>query len=278
MSRPNGNRLSFVRFIRLATSPAAPRYLLGIALAFGLLATTATHAHAEVIYDADGRVVLRPAKYYVGFSPIAPTPVIVTPAPAPILVVAPAIAPTLVVTPSVAPAVVEIRTRRDAYDTHGLVIAGAGVGGLLLRGSDVTSFVPTYRLHLGLAVGQAEIGLRANLAPHAITLAEDTPTANDISLYATRLTFDYRFIPGAVVHPIAGAGFEAIVADPVAGDTGLTFAATARIGLEFAYPLGHSALAVGIDATGHIPLAQTDAMAVDLDAMLSFGAYLDFRF
>lgn len=242
------------------TTSRLPGRLLGLCLALATL-LAASAADADVVYDRNGNLVMRPTKYYL------------TPAPAPV----PPPAPAVIVTPA-PPSVVLVTPKRNPYDTSGLVIAGAGVGGLLLRGSDVTSLVPTYRLHLGLAVGQAQIGLRSNLAPGAITLGGDTPEANDVSLYATRLTFDYRFLRDAVVHPVAGAGLEAIVADPTRGDTGLTLAATARIGLEFAYPIGASALAVGIDATGHLPFAQTDAMAVDLAAMLSFGAYLDFRF
>jgi hypothetical protein len=241
---------------------AAPRRLLGVSLALAML-FGASAANADVVYDRNGNLVMRPTKHYL------------TPTVRPAVIVAP---PSVVVTPAPAPSVVLVAAKRNPYDTSGLVIAGAGVGGLLLRGSDVTSLVPTYRLHLGLAVGQAQIGLRSNLAPRALTLFEGTPEATDISLYATRLTFDYRFLRDAVVHPVAGAGLEAIVADPSRGETGLTLAGTARIGLEFAYPIGASALAVGIDATGHLPFAQTDAMAVDLSAMLSFGAYLDFRF
>ena len=81
-----------------------------------------------------------------------------------------------------------------------------------------------------------------------------------------------------MVHPVFGAGLEWIAADPRHGPLGHAFAATFRGGLEFAYPVGRSALALGLDATGHLPFARSDTMAVALQAMLGFGAYLDYRF
>lgn len=241
-----------------------PRVLLIVALAASALIGTARDANADVVYDASGRLVLRPHKVYVGTGGT----VVVEPDPS---VVPVYIQPR--------PSIMVLSARRDPYATKGLVIAGGGVGGLLLRANGKTALLPTYRLHLGLAVGQAQIGLRANLAPHAMTLPETTDAAaNDVALYATRLTFDYRFLKDAVVHPVAGAGLEALIADPAAGGTGFTLAGTARIGLEFAFPIGESALAVGLDATGHLPMAKSEKMVLDLAAMLSFGAYLDFRF
>ena len=38
---------------------------------------------------------------------------------------------------------------RDPYDTHGLVIAGAGMGGLFFFGDGITGVAAAYRLHVG---------------------------------------------------------------------------------------------------------------------------------
>jgi hypothetical protein len=167
---------------------------------------------------------------------------------------------------------------RDPYDTAGLVIAGGGLGGLILRADGETSVTPSYLLHLGLAVGAAEFALRANLAPNAITWTDPEGRGVDVGIYATRASFNYRFLQGSVIHPVAGLGLEMIAATPTMGADGYCFAASARLGLELAFPLSNGALALGIDTTGHLPFAATDTFHADLSLMLGFGAYLDYRF
>jgi hypothetical protein len=163
---------------------------------------------------------------------------------------------------------------RDPYDTPGNVIAGAGFGGLILKGDQGSTVAPVYQLHLGLAVGASEFALRTSLIPDAF---EDSGLG-DVALYATRATFDYRFIPGAVVHPVAGFGLESIVSSPTKDAVGHSFAATVRVGLELAFPLQNAALALGIDTHGHLPFARTQSFPSELSAMIGFGAYMDYRF
>jgi hypothetical protein len=128
---------------------------------------------------------------------------------------------------------------------------------------------------LGLALGASEFALRANLAPRALEL----PDGDRLSLYGVNASFNYRFLPHAIVHPVAGIGLETVIATSERQAASHAFAATARAGLEFAYPLqSGGALALGIDATAHIPFAQADAFPLKLVAMLDFGAYLDYRF
>ena len=79
-------------------------------------------------------------------------------------------------------------------------------------------------------------------------------------------------------HPVAGIGLESIVSSPTEGSVGHAFAGTARVGLELAFPLRTAALAVGIDVHGHLPFAATESFPSDLEMMLGFGAYLDYRF
>lgn len=166
---------------------------------------------------------------------------------------------------------------RDPYDTDGIVVVGAGAGGLVMMG-DSTQVAPAYRLHLGLAVGQAEFALRSDLAPTGIDVPTDDGGMQDARMYTAGATFNYRFIEGAVVHPVAGAGLETIILDPAQGETGTAFGATMRAGLEFAYPISDGALALGLDVTGHLPFAEADGYPGDADPMLTFGAYMDYRF
>ena len=168
---------------------------------------------------------------------------------------------------------------RDAYDTHGLVIAGAGMGGLFFFGDGVTGVAAAYRLHVGLAVGAAEFALRFDLAPDAMEVARTdgglgtTPAA----LYTAGATFNYRFLTRAVVHPVVGAGLETVTIDPHQAEGGTAFAATGRVGLELAYPVSEGALALGLDVSGHHLIGASPSFGAMRD-MMTFGAYADYRF
>jgi hypothetical protein len=169
------------------------------------------------------------------------------------------------------------RDREDPYRTPGLVIAGAGMGGLLFFGDGVTGVAAAYHLHLGVAVGQAEFSLRFDLAPDAMQRPLAGGGTTPAALYTAGASFGYRFLPRAVIHPVAGAGIETVTLDPHVGKTGFAFAGTARAGLEMAYPIGDSALAFGIDAKGHHLFVASEHFGAPR-AMLSFGAYADWRF
>lgn len=167
---------------------------------------------------------------------------------------------------------------RDPYDTSSIVIAGAGVGGLFFFGDGITGAAVAYKLHVGVAVGQASFSLRFDLAPDATDVASPLGGTTPAALYTAGATFNYRFLPGAVMHPVAGVGLETIVVDPHEGQSGQAFAGTLRAGLELAYPLADGALALGIDATGHHPFGAADDYPMQAVDMLSFGAYADYRF
>lgn len=168
-------------------------------------------------------------------------------------------------------------TERDPYDTHGIVVAGAGLGGLLFVGDGFGGATVAYRLHFGLAVDQAEFGLRFDMAPDALETVDAEGRVNDAGIYTLGATFNYRFLPNADVHPVLGAGLEGVAYDPSAGSASVAFAITARAGLELAYPLADGALALGIDATGHQLLGGRD-FPDEVGSMVSFGAYVDYRF
>lgn len=192
-----------------------------------------------------------------------------------------------VAAPTPTPEPVALAGRQDPYRTPGIVIAGVGLGGLMISsGGAAPAVTPSYLLHLGLAMGAAEFALRVNLAPEALTLPAAGGERGErgdggelaVGIYASRATFNYRFLPRSTVHPVVGAGLEMIAASPSRGDDGYAFAGTARLGLELAFPLSDGALALGLDATGHLPFTRTEDFAVDLKAMLGFGAYVDYRF
>jgi hypothetical protein len=168
---------------------------------------------------------------------------------------------------------------RDPYDTHGLVIAGAGMGGLFFFGDGITGVAAAYRLHVGLAIGPAEFALRFDLAPDAMEVArtDGGPGTTPAALYTAGATFNYRFIDGAVVHPVVGAGIETVTIDPHQAQGGTAFAATGRVGLELAYPISHGALALGLDVTGHHLFGASPSFGTMRD-MMTFGAYADYRF
>src|SRR5262249_14902529 len=142
-------------------------------------------------------------------------------------------------------------TQRDPYDTHGLVIAGAGMGAAMFFGDGLTGTAVAYRLHVGVAVGQGEFALRADLIPDALHVATETGGSTPAALYTIGATFNYRFLPDASLHPVAGAGVETTILDPHAAQGGAAFGVVARVGLELAFPIDSGALAFGIDVTGH---------------------------
>src|SRR5687768_18077390 len=61
-------------------------------------------------------------------------------------------------------------------------------------------------LHLGLAVGRAEFALRFDLAPDAFDVQTPAGGETPAALYTTGASFNYRFLPRAVVHPVAEIG------------------------------------------------------------------------
>jgi len=166
----------------------------------------------------------------------------------------------------------------DPYQTGGLLIAGAGAGGVFFLGDGVNGVAAGYRLHLGLAVDAAEFALRFDLVPDAIDIQSETGEATSASLYTAGATFNYRFLPGATVHPVAGVGLESVFVDAQGADSSTAFAVTGRAGAELAYPLSDGALALGIDVTGHHVLGKVDGFPLETVDMLTFGAYADYRF
>lgn len=163
----------------------------------------------------------------------------------------------------------------DPYDhADGLVIAGVSLGGLTTFGS-TDGIVPAYRLHFGLAVDAAEFALRFDLAPSAME-REESGSLRTVGLYTAGASFNYRFLDRADVHPVLGIGLETIVTS--SSNSGTAFAGTGRVGLELAYPVGDGALALGLDVTGHQVFGASEAFPTNTTRMLTFGAFVDYRF
>jgi hypothetical protein len=271
-----------------------------MALALGIFVTGAAApdtAHAvELYWDANGRLVSsnghpvryvlgspvrHPRRYYVG---VNPTVRVYAPPPPPATTVRVAVhrapPPANVVIDHRGPGPVDSDPdpTDDPYQTSGIVVAGAGAGGVFFLGDGITHAAVGYKLHLGLAVGPAEFALRFDLVPDAMDLTGEDGANNPSALYTAGASFNYRFLPGAVVHPVFGVGLEGMILDPHLGETGTAFAVTGRAGLELAYPLADGALALGIDLTAHHPFGATDEYATEMVDILTFGAYADYRF
>ncbi len=241
--------------------------VMSSASAAALLLWLATSVALAQPYDGTAE---QPVRYLL--DGVTPT-VVVTPLPPPVVVTRPVTPVWVDVTPDYGdPVVVTVHDHeRDPYDTEGIVIAGAGVGGLVFPSSSAPGATLAYRLTLGVAVGPADFSLRFDLAPGL----GQTDTGQAWGFYTFGASFGYRFLQGAVVHPVAGFGLEGMIAGE--NDGALAFAVTARGGLELAYPMSDGALALGLDVTGHHAFGSQDFPGAYENAV-SFGAYAHWRF
>ncbi|HJL16664.1 MAG TPA: hypothetical protein RMH99_13460 [Sandaracinaceae bacterium LLY-WYZ-13_1] len=166
---------------------------------------------------------------------------------------------------------------RDDGDGPRLVLGG-GVGPMFVIGAPGDPVVPIGHLHLGLAVHQVEVGLRVGLAPYAATLENAEGRALDTGLYTTDVTFTYRFLPDADVHPILGAGLGAVIAAPDGSAPSAGFGVSARAGLELGVDVPDGELGVGLDALGTQVVGAEEGFPWALGTSLTIGAHLDYRF
>jgi len=151
---------------------------------------------------------------------------------------------------------------------------GVGTGALIRFDQGVAQTTPAYRLHVGTAVDQAEFVFRFDLAP-GYEVGDPDAGTTDAALYTAGAGFQYRFLEDACVHPVLGLGLETVFFNPQGAETSRSFAVTGRAGLEMGIPTGFGELALGLDVTGHQPLAGTDGA---MQSLLGVGAHLDFRF
>lgn len=261
-----------------------------LAALVGVLGGTSTARAVEVYYTPNGpvvlqtppRQVLRPHRYlYVDpqvLPPPQPVTVRVVQPPPPTRVVVRTVSPPPPTRVVIAPTPTYEEPRVDPYDTDGRVIVGAGFGAMAFFRDGEQHFAPGYKLSLGLALDQAEFGMHFDFVPDAMDVPGDDGESLDAAVYTARAQFQYRLAPRATVHPVVGIGLETIFLNPDGAETGTAFAGTARLGLEFAYPLASGALALGVDATVHQPFGTTQSYRADPATMLSFGAYGNYRF
>ncbi len=185
-----------------------------------------------------------------------------------------------VVRPTEPPAVEPLPANDDRTPR---VVAGAGFGGVLFDGGGRGMLGSDYRLHLGLEVGQALVGARVDLIPEGLSVAGADGAARAAHLTLGSLGLGYRFLPDAVVHPVASFSLEmtALSVDAVgavAGATALGFGIAGRVGLEFEYPISTGAVAVGLDVSAHRRLVSQEGFPTDQQNALSFGGTLHYRF
>lgn len=146
---------------------------------------------------------------------------------------------------------------------------GAGAGALLRFDGLHREATPSYRLDAGVTLGQVEFGLRFDLAP-SFQQGEDRA-----SLYTAGAGFGYRFLKDSRVHPVIGLGLESVFFNPAGGPTSRAFALNARVGLDLDVPTNFGHLALGLDVTGHQPLAGDDEAEATL---LGIGAHFGLHF
>jgi hypothetical protein len=158
------------------------------------------------------------------------------------------------------------------------LVLGGGIGPMFVVSDPSHSVVPIGHLHLGLAVSQVEVGLRVGLAPYAASLENEDGETIDAGLYTTDVTFTYRFLPDADVHPILGAGIGAVIAAPDGLAPSAGFGVSARAGLELGVDVPDGELGIGLDALGTQVVGAEDGFPWALATTLTVGAHLDYRF
>jgi len=157
------------------------------------------------------------------------------------------------------------------------VVVGAGFGGLMLTGHDSSTLSPSFALHLAVALRQASVGLRVDMAPDAVEVANGSGGTSPASYTIGGLGFGYHFNADSLIHPVVGASLELHALDPQGADASFGFGLGARAGLEMEYPLDSGSLGIGVDVSGHRRFGSTHAMPVPATA-LAFGGTIDYRF
>jgi len=156
------------------------------------------------------------------------------------------------------------------------VVVGGGFGGLMLSGPDSATLSSAFALHLGVALRQASVGLRLDLAPDAVEMGEGSERTT-ASYAIGGIGFGYHFNADSLIHPVVGASLELHALDPDGGETRYGFGLGARAGLEMEYPLDSGSLGIGVDVSGHRRFGDADDMPVAATA-LGFGGTIDYRF
>ena len=200
----------------------------------------------------------------------------------------------IVVTPPVAPAVVVTEPQPEpvtAVDEDGgtiddrgegvraarRVVVGGGFGGLMLAGHDSSTLSSSFSLHLGVALRQASVGVRIDMAPDAVEVADGSGGLAPASYTIGGLGFGYHFNADSLIHPVVGASLELHALDPEGAKATFGFGLGARAGLEMEYPLDSGSLGIGVDISGHRRFGDAETMAVPPTAV-AFGGTIDYRF
>lgn len=166
---------------------------------------------------------------------------------------------------------VHVQTTRndDTPDDGPRWFLGAGAGALLRFDGLHREATPSYRLDAGVTLGQVEFGLRFDLAP-SFQQGEERA-----SLYTAGAGFGYRFLEDSRVHPVIGLGLESVFFNPADGETSRAFALNARIGMDLDVPTHFGHVALGLDVTGHQPIAGDEIAKARL---LGIGAHFGLHF
>lgn len=173
--------------------------------------------------------------------------------------------------------------QQRAISTHGFVVAGAVFGGLVVRGESSDGHGMSSGLRIGYGRGATDISVQLSGSRIGGVSSASNPngkTANGeaMDVYSVSAALSHRFFSGSRIHPIGGFGIESLVMAPSVGDRHLAFAALGRMGVEVTHPTSRGELALGFDATAHLPLGQSSRGSMEIDSLVNIGTYLDLRF
>lgn len=240
--------------------------LSALALALSATALAPSASAIEIYASNPGPVVIRSPRVYVPTTRVIVSEPLVY-APPPVTHVRVAVQTPAAAEPSDDPQHPQPQEQRDPRSS---VFIGAGYGGLM--GFDGRA-APSWRLHLGLGLGATEFGLRADIASRAL---DDLGTTAG-SAYLITAEVAHRFMEGATVRPVIGAGFDRWQIDPDTGNGAGAFGVGVRAGVEIHYRVGPgAALVFGADLGYHRMFATIDGANISPDVM-TFGATADIR-
>jgi Ca-activated chloride channel family protein len=163
----------------------------------------------------------------------------------------------------------------------GYMTVGGGIGGLVVRDVAAPTRVTAMpALRLGLGRGSTSIALElggSRGAAEATAARGATPVGDSLSIYSVGAVISHRLLRGAALQPVGGLGLETLIVSPSLGSRRVALAAVARVGLEMVHRAGGAELALGLDLTGHLPVAESELMPMQLSSLISVGSYLDVR-
>ena len=161
---------------------------------------------------------------------------------------------------------------------------GAGVGGLVIRNHGSSNLGAIGGLRVGLGRGSWHLGLEASGSTR-IGEGIVSPTQPDgseavvdsVAVYPAAAVVRRTFLERSRLRPTLGLGLESMVVVPAFADNELNLSALGRVGVELEIPATLGTLAVGVEVTGHLPLAESGTSS-NIGVLANFSSFIDLRF